>query len=118
MHRIVPTILTCVALVVLHPADTRVDVRSEASDVPCPKCQRIFDGRSWDGWEHDAANWTIVDGAMRGFGQGARAAFTKADYTDKDPARLTRGPIGMQKHGSGGAGDKNILLQTGPPHDQ
>jgi hypothetical protein len=53
--------------------------RSGATDVPCPKCQRIFDGRSWNGWEHDSANWTIVDGAMRGFGQGARAAFTKAE---------------------------------------
>jgi hypothetical protein len=48
---------------------------------PCPRCQRIFDGKSWDGWEHDPANWSIVEGGiMRGFGKGARSAFTKADY--------------------------------------
>lgn len=47
---------------------------------PCPRCVRIFDGKTWEGWVHDPANWTIVDGAMRGFGRGARAAFTRADY--------------------------------------
>lgn len=183
---------------------------------PCPKCQRIFDGRTWDGWEHDTTNWTIVDGAMRGFGKGARAAFTKADYgsfrlivtsrmapvnqdhlgvlfwgprpepdslaftrslqvqpphgamwdyfenvalqrevltpgsrdyeswntmemlanlkdgsvrvavdgreivgyTDKDPARLTKGPIGMQKHGSGGSEYKDIFVEPDPTEDR
>lgn len=51
-----------------------------SADPPCQKCVRIFDGESWAGWEHDPANWTIVDGAMRGFGPGARSAFTQADY--------------------------------------
>jgi hypothetical protein len=46
----------------------------------CPRCVRIFDGKSWNGWVHDPRNWSIVGGAMRGFGRGARAAFTTADY--------------------------------------
>lgn len=187
-----------------------------SDDAPCPTCVRVFDGRTWEGWEHDAANWTIVDGAMRGFGQGARSAFTTADYgsfrlivtsrmapvnkdhlgvlfwgprpepgsiaytknihvqpphaamwdyfenhalepqllqpvsrdyeawntleilanidtgslrvavdgreimhyTDKDPTRLTRGPIGMQKHGSGGSEYKDIFIEANPVDDK
>jgi len=179
---------------------------------PCPRCQQIFDGRTWDGWEHDPQNWTIVDGAMRGFGSGARSAFTKTDYgsfrlivtsrmapvnkdhlgvlfwgprpadeglaygrnlqvqpphgamwdyfenkalerdvlipgsrdfeswntteilanlergtlrvavdgkeivryTDKDPKRLSRGPIGMQRHGAGGSEYKDIFVEADP----
>jgi hypothetical protein len=47
---------------------------------PCPRCVRIFDGKTWEGWEHDPQNWSIANGAMRGFGKGARSAFTKEDY--------------------------------------
>jgi hypothetical protein len=56
------------------------ELPQQARDAPCPKCTRIFDGRTWNGWEHDEQNWTIVDGAMRGFGPGARSAFTTKDY--------------------------------------
>jgi hypothetical protein len=190
--------------------------QADARSVPCPKCQRIFDGQTWDGWEHDSDNWTIVDGAMRGFGKGARAAYTKADYgsfrlvvtsrmspvnkdhlgilfwgprpehgsiaftrnlqvqpphgamwdyfenvalkreevvpgsrdyeswhtteilanlpkgslrvavdgreisryADKDPTRLTKGPIGMQKHGSGGSEYKDIFVEADPTDER
>ena len=186
------------------------------NDPPCPRCTRIFDGQSWAGWQHDPANWTIVDGAMRGFGAGARSAFTDADYgsfrlivtsrmapvnkdhlgvlfwgprpepgslahtkniqvqpphgamwdyfenkalerevivpgsrdyeawntteilanlekgtlrvavdgreimryVDKDPSRLTKGPIGMQKHGAGGSRYKNIFIEANPSEDK
>jgi len=192
-----------------------VGARAQDTKAPCPKCERIFDGQTWNGWEHDDTNWTIVDGAMRGFGKGARAAFTKADYgsfrlivtsrmspvnqdhlgvlfwgprpepgslaftrnlqvqpphgamwdyfenaalerevlipgsrdyeswntteilanlpkgslrvavdgreivryTDKDPSRLTKGPIGMQKHGSGGSEYKDIFIEADPAED-
>src|SRR5204862_5205218 len=47
---------------------------------PCPRCVRIFDGKSFDGWEANPATWTIVDGAMHGDGGPSRAAYTKADY--------------------------------------
>jgi hypothetical protein len=183
----------------------------------CPRCQRIFDGTTWNGWEHDPTNWSITpEGAMRGFGKGARSAFTQADYgsfrlivtsrmapvnkdhlgflfwgprpeagtlahkqsiqvqpphgamwdyfdnknierekvnpgsrdfeswntaevlvditkgtvrmavdgteitryQDKDPARLVRGPIGMQKHGGGGSEYKDIFVEADPSEDR
>jgi hypothetical protein len=189
---------------------------STRNDAPCPRCERIFDGRTWDGWQHDPANWTIVGGAIRGFGAGSRSAFTLADYgsfrliatsrmapvnkdhlgvlfwgprpeagsiayarniqvqpphgamwdyfenrslerqmllpptrdyeawntieilanlangsvrvavdgreimryTDKDPSRLTKGPIGMQKHGAGGSEYKDIFVEADPTDDR
>jgi hypothetical protein len=188
-----------------------------AAETVCPTCRRVFDGKAWDGWEHDPLNWTITpEGAMRGFGKGARSAFTKSDhgdfrlivtsrmapknkdhlgllfwgprpeagslkqektlqvqpphgamwdylenhdlpheklapgsrdfetwhvtevlahittgtirvavdgveigrYQDKDPARLQRGPIGMQKHGGGGSEYKDIFLEVDPGADR
>jgi hypothetical protein len=47
---------------------------------PCPRCVKIFNGMNFDGWEAAAPTWTIVGGAMRGSGNGSRAAYTKADY--------------------------------------
>jgi hypothetical protein len=187
-----------------------------SAQAACPACRRIFDGKTWDGWEHDPENWSITpEGAMRGFGKGARSAFTKTDhgnfrliftsrmapknkdhlgvlfwgprpetgslkqdktlqvqpphgamwdyienhdlphekvapgsrdfeswhvtevlghlqtgiirvavdgveigrYQDKDPARLQRGPIGMQKHGGGGSEYKDIFLEVDPTAD-
>ena len=43
-------------------------------------CVRIFDGKTFDGWEADPSTWSIVDGAMRGVGGTSRLAYTKADY--------------------------------------
>src|SRR5215218_4835343 len=45
-----------------------------------PGCVRIFDGKTFEGWEADPSTWSIVDGAMRGVGGSSRLAFTKADY--------------------------------------
>jgi hypothetical protein len=227
--RILSFVIVACGTVVLGDADSRVSDRMRDSalpsttaalgqsvDPPCPKCQRIFDGKTWDGWEHDPQNWTIVDGAMRGFGTGARSAFTKADYgnfrlivssrmapvnkdhlgilfwgprpadgslaygrnlqvqpphgamwdyfdngnlphetvavgsrdfeswnvteilanfdagtlrvavdgkeivryTDKDRARLSKGPIGMQKHGAGGSEYRDIFAEVDPPENK
>jgi hypothetical protein len=42
---------------------------------------KIFDGKSWDGWEYDPQAWTLKDGAMVGkVGNGQSQAFTKKDY--------------------------------------
>jgi len=50
-------------------------------------CIRIFDGKTFDGWEADSSTWSIVpderpdgSGAMRGVGGSSRLAFTKRDY--------------------------------------
>jgi 3-keto-disaccharide hydrolase len=47
---------------------------------PYPGCVKIFDGKSFRGWEADPSTWSIVDGAMRGFGGTSRLAYTTADY--------------------------------------
>jgi len=41
----------------------------------------LFDGRTFDGWEHNPGAWKLVDGAMRGTGKGGNI-FTKGDYGD------------------------------------
>ena len=33
-----------------------------------PGCVKIFDGKTFRGWEADPSTWSIVDGAMRGVG--------------------------------------------------
>jgi hypothetical protein len=45
-----------------------------------PKCVRIFDGKTFDGWEADPSTWSVTDGAMRGVAGSSRLAYTKADY--------------------------------------
>jgi Domain of Unknown Function (DUF1080) len=47
---------------------------------PYPKCVKIFDGKTFDGWEADPSTWSITDGAMRGLAGSSRLAYTKADY--------------------------------------
>ena len=47
---------------------------------PYPGCAKIFDGKSFEGWEADPSTWSIADGAMRGVGGSSRLAYTKADY--------------------------------------
>jgi hypothetical protein len=39
-------------------------------------------------------------------------------YTDKDPARLSKGPIGMRKHGGGGSEYRDIFLEVDPTEDR
>jgi hypothetical protein len=200
------------------PAPAAITLPS--AEAACPACRRIFDGKTWDGWEHEPETWSITaEGAMRGFGKspsGVRSAFTKTDhgdfrliftsrmapqnkdhlgvvfwgprpeagslkqektvqvqpphgamwdyienhnlphekiapgsrdfeswhvtevlgrlqtgtirvavdgveigrYQDKDPTRLRRGPIGMQKHGGGGSEYKDIFLEIDPSEDR
>lgn len=44
---------------------------------------KIFDGKSFDGWVHDPAAWTLKDGAMVGrTGGGQSQAFTMKDYSN------------------------------------
>jgi hypothetical protein len=45
-----------------------------------PGCAKIFDGKSFEGWEADPSTWSIAEGAMRGVGGSSRLAYTKADY--------------------------------------
>jgi hypothetical protein len=47
---------------------------------PYTGCVKIFDGKSFKGWEADPSTWSIVDGAMRGVGGSSRLAYTTADY--------------------------------------
>jgi 3-keto-disaccharide hydrolase len=73
------------SLLLQHDLGARAAIAQAANvdaAAACPKCVRIFDGKTWDGWEHDPVNWSILDGAMRAFGPGSRSAFTKADYGD------------------------------------
>ena len=41
---------------------------------------KIFDGKTFAGWEADPSTWSIVDGVMRGVGGTSRLAYTKTDY--------------------------------------
>src|SRR5581483_11449879 len=63
-----------------HAARADAPADDDRKAAPCPGCVRIFDGRSFDGWEADPSTWSIVDGAMRGVGGSSRLAYTKADY--------------------------------------
>jgi predicted glycoside hydrolase/deacetylase ChbG (UPF0249 family) len=52
----------------------------KAQSGPYPGCIKIFDGKTFDGWEADLSTWSIVDGAMRGLGGSSRLAYTTADH--------------------------------------
>ncbi len=45
-----------------------------------PGCVKVFDGKTFQGWEADPSTWSIVDGAMRGVGGSSRLAYTTADH--------------------------------------
>jgi hypothetical protein len=47
---------------------------------PYKGCVKIFDGKTFAGWEADPSTWSIVEGAMRGAGGTSRLAYTKTDY--------------------------------------
>jgi Domain of Unknown Function (DUF1080) len=53
---------------------------ADRQTAPYPGCAKIFDGKSFEGWEADPSTWSIADGAMRGVGGSSRLAYTKADY--------------------------------------
>jgi len=60
------------------PANAAAGAAREASLYP--NCERIFDGKSFDGWVADPSTWSIVDGAMRGVAGSSRLAYTKRDF--------------------------------------
>jgi hypothetical protein len=41
-----------------------------------------------------------------------------ARYKDKDPRRLTAGPLAMQRHGGGGSEYKDIFVERDPTEDR
>ena len=48
----------------------------------CPKCKKIFDGTTLDGWEQSpAGSFVVKEGAIASTGKGAHA-WTKEDYGD------------------------------------
>lgn len=53
---------------------------SDPDASPYPGCVKIFDGKTFKGWEADPSTWSIVDGAIRGVGGSSRLAYTKEDY--------------------------------------
>jgi Domain of Unknown Function (DUF1080) len=71
------------ALALLIPLGVvRFTPRAEArlQSAPYPNCVKIFDGKTFEGWEADPSTWTIADGVLRGVGGSSRLAYTKADY--------------------------------------
>ncbi len=47
---------------------------------PCPRCVRIFDGKTWDGWV-SKKGWSITpEGVLRGEPGGERAVHTTRSY--------------------------------------
>ena len=91
----------------------------------CPRCRRIFDGKTWQGWVHDPKNWTLTDGAMRGSGSGARSAFTSEDYGNfrlivtSRMAPVNNDHLGVLFWGprpAAGQTAYNKNLQVQPPH--
>jgi hypothetical protein len=84
------TVSTCVvafgAIVCCHASNDEGQAEVAASSDssrqadPYTGCVKIFDGKSFKGWEADPSTWSIVDGAMRGVGGSSRLAYTTADY--------------------------------------
>jgi hypothetical protein len=76
-------ILLCSALLCGGTDDEPSKPPLEASPAPSaqyPGCVRIFNSRTFEGWEADPSTWSIVNGALRGVGGSSRLAFTKTDY--------------------------------------
>jgi hypothetical protein len=79
-------LLTCGALPVQCAEDSKQPAETGSTSgfvqqaLPYRGCVKIFDGKSFEGWEADPSTWSIVDGAMRGVGGTSRLAYTRADY--------------------------------------
>lgn len=54
--------------------------QAPAQSGPYPGCVKLFDGKTFAGWEAAPSTWRIADGAMRGYKGTSRLAYTKADY--------------------------------------
>jgi hypothetical protein len=75
---LVTALFACGPILQTHPGDKKGQAQREPG--PYPGCVKIFDGKTFTGWEADPSTWSIVDGAMRGFEGTSRLAYTKADY--------------------------------------
>lgn len=79
-------LLTCGAFLLLGADESKQapETASAAAAVQqaaaCAGCVKIFDGKTFAGWEADPSTWSIVDGTMRGVGGTSRLAYTKTDY--------------------------------------
>jgi hypothetical protein len=97
-----------------------------SAEAACPACRRIFDGQSWAGWQADPACWSITpEGAMRGFGKGARSVFSAADHGDfrliftSRMAPRNNDHLGVLFWGprpEAGSLDQKQTIQVQPPH--
>lgn len=66
--------LVCTALIFGQDAAT-------TTTAPYSGCTKVFDGKTFEGWDADPSTWSIVDGgAMRGVAGTSRLAYTKKDY--------------------------------------
>lgn len=64
-------------------ADAAATSQGDGGAVSRPGMVRIFDGKTWEGWQYDPRCWTIVDGAMHGKSpSGQSQAFTKESYSN------------------------------------
>src|SRR6201987_3056614 len=72
----IPFVLAAGAILCARADDD--EGQDKAIAYPC--CFKIFDGRSFEGWEADPSTWSIVDGAMRGVGGSSRLASTTAAH--------------------------------------
>src|SRR5437764_1499628 len=88
---------------------------------PYKGCAKIFDGKTFDGWEADPSTWSIVEGTMRAAVDGVEIT----RYTHPDPAertdpekRIVPGPIGMFRHGGGASEYKDIFVEANPKEDR
>ena len=54
--------------------------QTAGDDKPCPRCVKVFDGKTWAGWV-GRKGWSITpEGAMRGEPGGDRAVHTRTEY--------------------------------------
>jgi len=68
---------------VVVPLDAAMTPAGDGGPASRPGMVRIFDGKTWEGWQYDPKCWTIVDGAMHGRSPaGQSQAFTKESYSN------------------------------------
>lgn len=79
-----------------------------------PREQIVPGSRDFESWNVAEVLANIEQGTIRMAVNGVEIM----RYTDMDPARLSKGPIGMQKHGSGGSEYRDIFVEANPAEDR
>ena len=75
------SMLLCGTLFLIGAEDSNQRVADSTQQAgPYKGRLKIFDGKTFEGWEADPSTWSIMDGAMRGVGGTSRLAYTKSDY--------------------------------------